>query len=68
MDNREQLRRAIPIVVARAIRAGQPVDVANLAARLSARYPQSGIAMDELYSEIEAAVHSQTTRMLYAAA
>jgi hypothetical protein len=68
MDNREQLRRAIPIVVARTIRAGQPVDVAKLAARLSARYPHSGIAMDEIYSEIEAAVHRQTARMVYAAA
>jgi len=68
MDNREQLRRAIPIVVARTIRAGQPVDVAKLAARLSARYPYSGIAMDEIYSEIEAAVHRQTARMVYAAA
>lgn len=56
MSNRDQLERAIKITVARTIKQGQPIDVTALAIRLSSKYQQSGIALDDICGQIEAAV------------
>ena len=57
LNDREALRRAIPFVVGRAIRQRQNVDVTETAIQLSSRYWHSGMALDEICCEIEAALH-----------
>jgi hypothetical protein len=56
MSKREQLERAIKITVARTMKQGQVIDVTAMAIRLSSKYQQSGVALDAICGQIEAAV------------
>jgi len=56
LTKRRQIERAIRLSVARATTQGEAVDVTALAIALSSRYPQSGITLDAICGQIEAAL------------
>lgn len=56
LTKRNQIERAIQISVTRAMTRDQAVDVTALAIALSSKYPQSGITLDTICGQIEAAL------------
>lgn len=58
---REMLERAISASVMRAASQGRPIDVNDLAIKLSSKYPQSGITLDAICGRIEEIVAAGRT-------
>jgi hypothetical protein len=58
-STRERLRLAIVRIAKRAANGLSPPDVDDIAIRLSSRYPQSGMTIDEICSEIASVVEKE---------
>lgn len=62
MSNRDKLQRAVKANVRQHLKFGQPIDVTELALRLSTAHAQSGFSLEAISAEIERMVKQEQAR------